>query len=74
MREYITWKGFHTAKNIRRFYSKLTGNQLPVHFPLFFQASVNIFRNQAQYGSKGHVLFLVIKPFNPAKVFSRAVG
>ena len=22
--------------NIRRFYGKITGNQLPVHFPLFF--------------------------------------
>ena len=26
----------YTAKNIRRFYGKITGNQLPVHFPLFF--------------------------------------
>ena len=25
-----------TLKNIRRFYGKVTGNQLPVHFPLFF--------------------------------------
>ena len=25
-----------TVKNIRRFYDKITGNQLPVHFPLFF--------------------------------------
>ena len=44
----------HTVKNIRRFYGKITGNQLPVLFPLFFlQAPVNIFRNQAQNGSKG---------------------
>ena len=34
-----------------RFYGKITGNQLHVHFP-FLQAPVNIFRNQAQYGSK----------------------
>ena len=40
----------HTAKNIRRFYGKITGNQLPVHFTLW--VPVNIFRNQAQYGSK----------------------
>ena len=26
----------YTAKNIRRFYGKITDNQLPVHFPLFF--------------------------------------
>ena len=48
------------CKNIRRFYRKITGNQLPVHFPFFLQAPVNIFRNQALYGRKGHVLFLVI--------------
>ena len=28
--------GPHTAKFIRRFYGKITCNQLPVHFPLFF--------------------------------------
>ena len=50
----------YTAKNSRRFYGKITGNQLPVLFPFFFcwfvcfvlRAPVNIFRNQAQYGSK----------------------
>ena len=31
------------CKNIRRFYGKIAGNQLPVHFPLFLQAPVNIF-------------------------------
>ena len=69
----------YTAKHIRRFYGKITCNQLPVRFMLFLQAPVNIFRNQAQYGSKGHVLFLFlfffcIQPFNPTKVFSGAVG
>ena len=67
----------YTAKHIRRFYSKITCNQLPVHFMLFLQAPVNIFRNQAQYGSKGHVLvffFFCIQPFNPTKVFSGVVG
>ena len=49
----------YTAKNIS-FCDKITGNQLPVHFPLFVQEPVNIFRNQSLYGSKGHVLFLVI--------------
>ena len=39
----------YTAKNIRRFYGNITGNQLPVHFP-FLRAPVNIFTNQAQYG------------------------
>ena len=47
----------NSAKIIRRFYSKITGNKVAVHFPLFLQAPVNIFRNQAQYGSKGQVLF-----------------
>ena len=47
------------CKNIRRSYSKITGNQLPVHFPLFLQAPINSFRNQAQYGTR-HVLFLVM--------------
>ena len=36
------------CKNIRRFYGKITGNQLPVYFLLFLQAPVNIFRNQAK--------------------------
>ena len=45
-------KRTHTEKNIRRFYGKITGNQLPVHFPFFLRAPENIFRNQAQYGSK----------------------
>ena len=44
--------GDYTAKNIHRFYGKITGNQLPVHIPFFLRAPVNIFRNQAQYGSK----------------------
>ena len=52
----------HTVKNIRRFYGKITGNQLPVHFPLFLHAPVNIFRNQAQNGSKGHYCFLSYSP------------
>ena len=29
-------KKFYTVKSIRRFYGKITGNQLPVHFPLLF--------------------------------------
>ena len=48
----------YTVKNIRRFYSKIAGNQLPVYFPLTLQAPVNIFRNQAQYGGNGRVLFI----------------
>ena len=31
-----------TAKNIRRFYGKITGNQLPVHFSLFLQVPVKL--------------------------------
>ena len=52
------------CKNIRRFYGKITGNQLTVHFPLFLQAPVNIFRNQAHYGSKDTivVVFLSYSP------------
>ena len=29
-------QNLYTVKNIRRFYDKITGNQLPIHFPLFF--------------------------------------
>ena len=64
----------HTAKNIRRFYCKIICTQLSVHFPLLLQAPVNIFRIQAQYDSKRHVWFLVMKPLNHTKVFSSAVG
>ena len=32
-----------TVKNIRRFYDKITGNQLPVHFPLFFTGACKHF-------------------------------
>ena len=65
------------CKNIRRFYGKITGNQLPIHFPLFLQAPVNIFRNQALNDSKGHYcffFFFVKQPYNPTKVFSSTVG
>ena len=55
------------CNNIRRFYGKIPG--------MFLQAPVNsIFRNQAQYDSKGHVLFLVIWPFKPTELFSSSVG
>ena len=46
-----------TVKNIRRFYDKITGNQLPVHSRYFYRCPVNTFRNQAQNGSKGHYCF-----------------
>ena len=63
-----TWKEKRnklSLQNIRRFYGKITGNQLPVHFPFFLRALVNIFRKSAHYGSKktciafGHI---AIKP------------
>ena len=54
----------YTAKSYRRFYGKITGNQLPVHFP-FLRAPVNIFGNQAQYGSERHVLLLDIIALKP---------
>ena len=51
---HFVFKNVCIAKNIRRFYGKITGNQLPVHFPFFsfLRAPVNIFMNQAQHGSK----------------------
>ena len=27
----------YTVENIRRYYGKITGNQLPVHFPFFYR-------------------------------------
>ena len=38
-----------TAKNIRRFYGKITGNQLPVHFPFFLTGARKYFQES---GSK----------------------
>ena len=49
---HIKGRGRYAAKNIRRFYGKITGNQLPVHFPYFLRVPLNIFRNQGQCGSK----------------------
>ena len=57
----------NTLKNIRRFYGKISGNQLPVNFPLFLQAPVNIFRNQAQNGRKGHYCLFVIQLYKTTK-------
>ena len=34
----------YTVKNIRRFYGKINGNQLPVHFPLFFTGALKHFQ------------------------------
>ena len=34
----------YTAKNARRFYVKITGNQLSVRFPLFLQVPVKNFQ------------------------------
>ena len=55
----------YTAKNIRRFDGKINGNHSLVHFPLFLQAPVNIFRNRAQYGNKGLVFFghIALQPY-----------
>ena len=35
-------------KNIRRFYSKITGNQLPVHFSIFFTGARKHFQEHFQ--------------------------
>ena len=43
-------------------------------FPVFLQAPVNIFTNQAQNGSKGHYCYFVTQPYNPTKVFLSTVG
>ena len=37
-----------TVKNIRRFYGKITGNQLPVHFPLFFTGAREHFQESGK--------------------------
>ena len=52
-----------TSKNIRKFYGKITGNQLPVRFPLFFTSARKHFQEPGTYGSKktcsafGHIAF-----------------
>ena len=38
----------YATKNIRRCYGKITGNQLPVHFPLFFTCARKHFQEYAQ--------------------------
>ena len=38
----------HRKKNIRRFYGKITGNQLPVHFPLFFTGARKHFQESGE--------------------------
>ena len=44
-------------------------------FLVFFTGARKHFQESGtRYGSKGHVLSLVINPFNPTKVFSSAVG
>ena len=48
---------------------KITGNRLSIHFPLFLQASVNTFRSQAQYGSKGHYCSWSYSPSNLQRYF-----
>ena len=50
--DYLLVQADKPCKNIRRFYSKITDNQLPVHLPLFLQAPIKTFRNQAKCGSK----------------------
>ena len=32
---FVSGRHKYTAKNFRRVYGKITGNQLPVHFPFF---------------------------------------
>ena len=45
-KDLIIWRLWYnyTAKNIRIFYGKIIGNQLPVHFPLFFTGARNYFQ------------------------------
>ena len=71
-RKKVTLQVAYTAKNIRRFYSKITiiGNQPLVYLPLFLRAPVNIFKkHQAQSVAKDSNC-LVIMSFNTIKVFS----
>ena len=51
----------YTAKNTRRFYGKITGNQLQVHFPLFFTDARKSFSGTRHSTvAKRHVLLLVM--------------
>ena len=64
----------YTVKNIRRFYGKITGNQLTVHFPLFFTGARKHFQESGTERQHRTLLFFVIQPYNPTKVFSSTVG
>ena len=66
---------FPTLQINRRFYGKITGNQLPIHFPLFFTSAHNHFSGtRPGTAAKRHVLLLVILPLHPKKVVLSVVG
>ena len=73
----VTWQGSHRIhyKNIHRFYGKITGNQLPIHFPLCFTGIRKHFQELGTERLQRTLLFfIVIQPYNPTKVFSSSVG
>ena len=45
------------CKNIRRFYGKITGNQLPVHFPLLFTGTHKHFQESGTEQKQRTLLF-----------------
>ena len=64
----------YAIKIFRRFYGNITGNQLPVHFPLFFMGAVNIYRNQqCQQSRIGQLLLSSYSP-STLQVFLSAIS
>ena len=57
----VTWQGSYRIhyKNIRRFYGKITGNQLPVHFPLCFTGIRKHFQESGTERLQRTLLFLL---------------
>ena len=65
------------CKNVRIFYGKITGNRLPVHFPLFFTGAQETFSGVRHRTVAKDIIvffFFVIQPYNPTEVFSSTVG
>ena len=62
-------KIFYTVKK-RKFYGKITGNHLPVHFPLFLRSSVNICRRHHAEQGRIEASVSIIRLLNTITVCS----
>ena len=52
----------YTVKNFRRFYGKITGNQLPIHFPLLFTSARKHFQALQHIHFAIHQIYILYMP------------